>query len=261
MRHCNETRATPRLRTASGFARLACAVHFSVCAIVPDVVAQSENRPVRALIAAQKEAALSTELTLTVLRVNVDTGSRFVKNSVLVEFDCAVHRARLTMAEASYNSARAQLQAKERLAQLKSIGQLEVEIAKAEAMKADGQLAEIRAIVERCVVAAPYDGRVAKRYINAYEVAQSNKPLLEIVATGPLRVTMIVPSQWLAWLKIDAPFKIAVDETGRSYAAKVTLMSARVDAVSRSIEIIGEIVGEHPELLPGMSGNVQLARE
>jgi RND family efflux transporter MFP subunit len=234
---------------------------LALASVAAPAIAEEDRRAVRGLVAAQKEAALSSELTITVLRVHVDTGSSFAKDAVLIEFDCAVHKARLTMAEATLSSARAQLQAKERLLRLQSVGQLEVEIAKAEAMKAAGQVAEIRAIVERCVVLAPYDGRVAKRHINAHEVAQANKPLLDIVAAGPLRVTMIVPSQWLGWLKAGAPFALAVEETGRSYTGAISSISARVDAVSRSIEIIGEIGGSHPELLPGMSGSAQFPRE
>ena len=51
-------------------------------------------------------------------------------------------------------------------------------------------------------------------------------------------------------------FQFRVSETNKSYPAKVVQRGAQVDAVSRSIIMIGRTLARHKELIPGMSGIV-----
>ena len=60
-------------------------------------------------------------------------------------------------------------------------------------------------------------------------------------------------------LKLGAPLQIQVDETSRTYPAKVVRLGAKVDPVSHSVKITGELSGYNPELTAGMSGRVLLS--
>ena len=51
-------------------------------------------------------------------------------------------------------------QVNERLAQLHSIGEIEVEEAEAKAKASAAEVAYMQATVHKCVIAAPFDGRV-----------------------------------------------------------------------------------------------------
>ena len=55
-------------------------------------------------------------------------------------------------------------------------------------------------------------------------------------------------------LREGTPFSVDIDETGQTYAAKVTAINARVDAVAQTVELEGRIEGKNPELLGGMTG-------
>jgi hypothetical protein len=78
--------------------------------------------------------------------------------------------------------------------------------------------------------------------------------LLEILDTRGLELQMIVPSKWLAWLKSGSRFTVRVEELDREYSGRVVRTGARIDPVSQSISLAGEVEGNHTELLPGMSG-------
>jgi membrane fusion protein, multidrug efflux system len=65
---------------------------------------------------------------------------------------------------------------------------------------------------------------------------------------------LIAPSRWLAWLKPGMPFKVDIHETEKTYSAQVMRLSGRVDPVSQTIKVFGEIRGDAPELMAGMSG-------
>jgi hypothetical protein len=73
-----------------------------------------------------------------------------------------------------------------------------------------------------------------------------------------LELEFIVPSRWLAWLKPGYAFQVRIDETGKTYPAKVQRIGARVDPVSQSVKLSAAISGSFPELIAGMSGKVEL---
>ena len=83
--------------------------------------------------------------------------------------------------------------------------------------------------------------------------------MLDILDDSVLEAEFIVPSRWLTRLKPGAPLQVQVDETGRTYPAKVVRLGARVDPVSHSVKITGELSGSNPELTAGMSGRVLIS--
>ena len=78
--------------------------------------------------------------------------------------------------------------------------------------------------------------------------------MLEVVSDGALKLRLNAPAKWVTWLKAGTPFEVRVDETGKTYKAKVTALNGRIDAVSQSIEFEAAISEKAPDLLPGMSG-------
>jgi len=100
---------------------------------------------------------------------------------------------------------------------------------------------------------------VTEQKAREQQFLQAGQPVLDILDDSTLEVEFIVSSRWLAWLKPGQGFTIQIDETGKSYPAKVTRLGAKVDAVSQSVKVIGEITGGFPELMAGMSGKVLLA--
>jgi hypothetical protein len=51
---------------------------------------------------------------------------------------------------------------------------------------------------------------------------------------------------------------VHIDETRRTYSARLTRIGARVDPVSQSVKVAATITGKPPELIAGMSGKVLL---
>ena len=79
------------------------------------------------------------------------------------------------------------------------------------------------------------------------------KPFLKIIKSGALEIKLIVPSRWLVWLRRGQKFEFAVDETAKSYPAKVMRISTEVDPVSQTVEIFGRLA-QGTDVLVGMSG-------
>ncbi|UXY15305.1 efflux RND transporter periplasmic adaptor subunit [Chitiniphilus purpureus] len=215
--------------------------------------AGKDNR-IRTQLAARESVVVASELNAKIARLPWKEGDAFRAGQALVSFDCSLFQAQLRKADAGAEAARKLLEVNTRLAELNSVGKLEVEQAQAKVKESAAEAAYMRATVSRCTIPAPFSGRVAKRLANAHEFVTPGKPLLEIVDVSALEVQMIIPSRWLARIKPGTRFTVEVDELGQSYPAVVSRIGARIDPVSQSISLTGRIEGQHPALLPGMSG-------
>lgn len=210
---------------------------------------------VRALVAPQTESALSSAMPGRVRNVYVSLGADFKKGALLLDFFCEEQVARRSMGQAEVAAARENHEAKLRLQGLQSAAEVEVALAAAALEKARAQLTLYEVQVAQCSVKAPFEGRVARIQVKIHQAVTAGQPLIDVVSGTPPKLRLNVPSKWLAWLTRGRTFTVTIDETSRSYKARVTAINARVDAASQSIELEATVSNPGPELLPGMSGN------
>jgi RND family efflux transporter MFP subunit len=166
--------------------------------------------------------------------------------------------AQLQRARASQNGAERTHSANKRLSELNSIGKLELDLSKSEYDKARADVSLMNATLSKCNIAAPFAGRVAEQKVREQQYVQPGQPILDIIDDSALELEFIAPSRWLGWVKQNYRFQVIIDETGKSYPARITRVGARVDPVSQSIKLAAVIDGKFPDLVAGMSGRVRI---
>ncbi|WP_313957476.1 efflux RND transporter periplasmic adaptor subunit [Paraburkholderia sp. BCC1885] len=209
---------------------------------------------IRIQLVARDQVDLSSEVAAKIATLPFRDGDAFRAGQTLVSLDCSLYAAQLHKAQAEAGAASDLLQVDQRLAQLHSVGELEVQQAAAKLKASNAEMAYMQATVRKCVITAPFDGRVSKRSAAPQQFAEAGKPLLTIVDTSHLELKMIVPSKWLVWLKPGHALSVQVDEVGKTYPAKVARIGARVDPVTQTVDVTAALTGSVSELLPGMSG-------
>ncbi len=215
-----------------------------------------EKQDIRAQLMPRRYTSLAAEIGAKVQRLPVAEGASFKQGQLLVAFDCSVQQAQHARAQAELQGADQTLHANERLAQLNSIGQLELDMARVAQGKARAELKATEAVLGKCGIAAPFAGRIAEQKVREQQFVQPGQALLEIIDDSQLELEFLVPSRWLAWLRVGAAFDVLIDETGRSYPARFIRIGARVDPVSQSVKVAAAIQGRPAELIAGMSGKV-----
>lgn len=218
-----------------------------------DALTDKEGR-VRTQFIPRNEVVLSSEIAARISSLPLREGEAFRAGQTLISFDCSLYQAQLNKAQAALEAAKQTLAVNKRLADLNSIGALELQQAEAKVKEGTAELAYMQATVAKCGIAAPFAGRVAKRQAAAHQYVTPGTPLLAIVDSAPPELQMIVPSRWLAWLKPGLRFTVQVDELGRGVPARVQRIGARIDPVSQSVALTGVLEGDATQILPGMSG-------
>jgi membrane fusion protein, multidrug efflux system len=215
-----------------------------------------ERQEIRAQLLPRRYTTLAAEIGAKVQKLPVPEGGSFRAGQALVSFDCSIQQSQLAKAKAELDAANTTYKANVRLAELNSVGLMDLDLSKAAADRARAEVIGNEAVISKCVVHAPYGGRIAEQKVREQQYVQAGQPLLEILDDRVLELEFLVPSRWLTKLRNGGGFKVEIDETKKTYPARFIRLGARVDPVSQSVKVAAAIDGRFPELIAGMSGRV-----
>ncbi len=249
---------TRTLSRASLLAFLSLPHALSAAPSVPTLApAAGAAAPIRVLLVPEREAVLAANMTGRIIALPVALGGAFAAGQALVRFDCNEHAARLKIADTEIAAARETLDSRQQLQQYRSVSELDVRLAQSSLEKTLAQANLIRVQMGYCSVAAPFSGRVVKIRAKLHETVTQGQPLLEIVDNSAMRFQLHIPSRWLVKLSAGSKFTVHIDETGKSYPAKIRVINGRIDPGSQTVEITANIEGKFNELIAGMSGSAE----
>jgi RND family efflux transporter MFP subunit len=227
-------------------------------AAAPTTAPVAVRQDIRAQLMPRRFTTIAAEIGAKVSAIGVSEGGVFKAGQMLVQFDCSLQKSQLEKALAELEGAAQTLQANLRLEQLNVVGQLELDLSKSAANKAKAELGAHQAVMDKCQVNAPFAGRVAEQRVREQQYVQPGQAMLDILDDSELELEFLVPSVWLQWLRVGRTFQMQIDETRRSYPARLTRIGARVDPVSQTVKVAATINSRHPELMAGMSGRALL---
>lgn len=211
----------------------------------------------RGVVIPNAEVTLGAGLAAKIQVMPFKSGQAFKKGEALVVFDCARQLADLRGAKANLGKASSFHQGKVRLKSRGAAGAQEVREAAADVAAAEATVDGLQEVIGLCRILAPFNGQVVERHAQTHETPAANAPIMTVVDDSALELDLIVPSNWLRWVKRGTGFKFAVDELGQTYQARVDRLGAKVDAVSQTIKITGIFVKRPGNVLAGMSGTAK----
>lgn len=212
----------------------------------------------RAQIKARESTQISSEMSGRISFLKIRDGERFSAGQVLVGFHCSLEEAQLSKAKATLEKKRKTREVDQKLEKLNSISTLQLAVSKAEEEEAKADVRVAQAMLDRCTIKAPFSGKVAEVTARAFQSVREGDPLLEVINEKDLEVEFIAPSRALPQLRPGNAFTVTLDETAKTYKAEIIRLGGRVDPVSQTIKVYGRITDNSEELLPGMSGAIEL---
>lgn len=241
-------------------------VSASLIVLTASSVCAGEVRPAdavglapRGIVRAAEQATLAIDFAAPVRKIHYREGQSFKANARIIEFDCRKQTAEMEAAAAQHREAELVLENNLYLRKRGAMGGHDVAVAETRVRKAAAEAEALRLRLEQCNIDAPFDGSVVELKVFEHETPAPGTPFLKIIGVQSLEIELIVPSHWLVWLKPGEEFRFDVEETAKSYPAKVMRISKAVDPVSQTVKIYAEL-GRASEVLAGMSGTATFAR-
>lgn len=209
----------------------------------------------RGIVKPLQQAAITSELQARVINVHFREGETFSTGDLLVEFDCERQRSEFDAASAQFREMKANFESVSYLEKKGASGRLELDVARARMDRSEADVAALSAKLKLCKIEAPFDGRLAERFVQIHEVPSVGKPLISIVDETVFEIELIVPSHSLRRLTPGTQFVFTIDELGESFKSKLVRTGAVVDPVSQTAKVFGVFEAKPHRVLSGMSGN------
>lgn len=131
-----------------------------------------------------------------------------------------------------------------------------IEAARAQIRAAEEELRQARARLTKGLVTAPLDGVVAQRNVNVGDLASdaaASPPIFRIVDNRLLNLTVTVPSQGAARVRVGQPLEFSVDSLpGKSFKGTVMYINPELSSADRSLRVIAEVRNNGDELKAGL---------
>lgn len=218
---------------------------------------RSAQMPVRGIVRPINQAAISTDLPVRVAKIHFREAQSFRKGAVLITFDCERLAAEHAALAAVHREQQLVLESNAYLDKRGAVGKVDVEISRTRVQKTEADAMALAARLKQCRIIAPYDGRMTELRINEHEIPAIGQPFMSIVDETAFEIDLIMPSSWLRTLTPGALIDFTIDETGRSYQARVTRIGAAVDPVSQTVKVIADFAKLDDRVLAGMTGTAR----
>lgn len=198
---------------------------------VPTVTAVAGTvRPVQRAQVAAKVMGVIEELPVTL-------GQQVTAGEVLVRIAAGEVSARVEQARAQLNGARRDLE-RERALLIKGASTTEtVKNLEDRLVASEAQLREAEVMLGYAEVRAPFDGVVARRPVNAGDLAAPGVLLLEIEGTSRFEIEAGVPESAAPQLKIGSPMRIQIPAGSVSFEGSIAEISSAADPKARTVLI------------------------
>ncbi|MDG4554201.1 MAG: efflux RND transporter periplasmic adaptor subunit [Candidatus Competibacter sp.] len=204
-------------------------------------------------LAAVQGVMLNAEVAGTVKRIAFESGASVRAGELLVELDSGVEQAQLRAAVASAELARANL-ARARDLRVKSMmSQADLDSADAQAKQADAQIDNIRAVIEKKTIRAPFAGHAGIRQVNLGQFLDTGASIVTLQSLDPVYVNFSLPQQRLAQLKTGMTVRVTTDAfPDRNFEGKLTAINPEIDTVTRNVWVQATLANPQNLLRPGM---------
>ena len=202
---------------------------------------------------------VSAELSGRVVRIAFEPGSNVNAGDLLVQQDTSSEKAQLRAAEATLALAKTELDRKKALIARRTISQSEYDNADAQYKQALAAVDNIRTIIEKKAIRAPFSGRLGIRLVNLGQILNEGEPVVSLQALDPIFVNFYLPQQQLALVKEGLVVRVEIDSLrGAVVEGKITAINPQVDAATRNVRIQATAPNHKEQLRPGMFATVSV---
>ena len=233
----------------------------------PEAVTSAEVQPAewvatRAAIGslvAMRGVTLGAEVPGLVREITFDSGAAVKKGAVLVRLDTSAEDAQLEAAEADAALAKVNLERARSLRKAESNAPADLDAAEARAKQAAATVANLKAIIAKKSIRAPFDGRMSIRQVELGQVLAVGTPIASLQSVTPIHADFWLPQQALADLQPGQAVQLQTDTfPGALWKGKITAVNPGVDEVTRNVKVRATFANEDGRLRPGMFANVEV---
>jgi RND family efflux transporter MFP subunit len=156
-------------------------------------------------VLANQEADLAFEVSGQLIEFPVDEGSQMKKGELLARLDPQIYQNQVNESKARYELAYAQLKRGEELIKREFISRNELDILRSKFRIEEASLSNSERDLRNTVIYAPFDGLVAKKFVENFERVDAKEKILSFQDIADIDIEVFVPEQIILQVPEEKP--------------------------------------------------------
>ena len=200
---------------------------------------------------------VGAEVPGKVVSINFESGADVAVGALLVQLDVSMESAQLRAAESVADLAKINLGRARELREKGTNASSDLDAAEAQAKQAAAAADNLRAVIAKKSIRAPFAGRLGIRLVQLGQILRDGESIVTLQTVDPIYTNFALPQQFLASLKVGENVRLTTDASpGETFAGKITAIAPEIDAVTRNIRIQATFANPAAKLRSGMFGSV-----
>lgn len=204
-------------------------------------------------VVAVQGTVISTEAEGVVREIRFEPGTAVQAGEVLVQLDSDVERAQLRVAEAAAELARSDFDRAKGLIGKRSISQADYDAAAINLKQSVAQVDNIKAVIARKTVRAPFAGRLGIRRISVGQFLAKGSAVVSLQSLDPIYVEFSLPQQRLGDVAHGLRVAVISDSyPGQQFEGTISAVDPDIDTATRNVRVQATLQNPEGRLRPGM---------
>ncbi|MDR3459245.1 MAG: efflux RND transporter periplasmic adaptor subunit [Verrucomicrobiae bacterium] len=204
-------------------------------------------------INAEQGVMVAPEIAGTVSEIDFESGAQVTKGDVLLKLDASTEEAQLRAAEAQADWMKVSAERTRKLQADSTASKSELDQAEAGLKQADANADNIRAIIAKKTIRAPFTGQLGIRLVNLGEQIAAGKSIVSLQSLSPVFADFSLPQQDLSQLQTGLQVRVTTDAyPGTNFTGELTAINPDLNAMMRSVQLRSKFANADQLLRPGM---------
>ena len=212
-------------------------------------------------VVAVQGVTVASEVPGTITEIAFQSGQTVKKGDLLVRLDTSIERAQLASAVASAKLANLDYQRRKNLPPAGAVSAADVDAAAAKATQAAADVANVKAVIARKTIRAPFTGRLGIRQVDLGQVLQPGTPIVSLQSSDPIYVDFSLPQQALSLIEPGYAATIRSDGfPDETWEGSIEVVDAEVDIGTRNFTVRAIVDNPDGRLRTGMFVDVTVVQ-
>lgn len=231
----------------------------TVTAVKVDETQWEQSIAATASVSAVQGVTVSAEVGGRVTWIGFESGAMVNAGDELLRMETASEDAQLASAEAAAALAKADLARVRALAKRELASRDAVDSAEAQVKETVAQVGNMRALIAKKTIRAPFAGRLGLRLVNLGQVLREGDAIVSLQTLNPIHVDFSIPQQLIGRLQQGMEVRVSSDTAqGETFHGRIIAVNPEVDPVTRSVRVRALVSNPKEQLHAGMFANVDV---
>jgi len=210
-------------------------------------------------IRAAKGVDISNEITGIVEEIHFNSGDDVKAGDVLLSLRANDEIAKLQTLVAAENIAEINYSRDKKQLAVQAVSRATLDNDEATLQGAKAQVMEQKAILNKKVIRAPFDGHLGIRNIDVGQYLNAGSAIVTLQQLDPVYLDFTMPQQSLAQIKVGQKIVIKSDTyPDKVFEGSIAAINPKVDISTRNVQVRAELPNPEHLLLPGMYAKAEI---